>query len=70
MKDSDINHINTLTNEVQNAFYALSQQLYASQSAQQTEPGQESRGHEGGNGHKPGNLDDEGEVLEGEFREM
>jgi molecular chaperone DnaK len=70
MKGSDTKQITDLANEVQNAFYALSQQLYAAQGSSQ--PGNDgSHGTDpGGNGDKPGNRDDEGEVLEGEFREM
>ncbi len=70
MKGSDINQINQLSNDVQNAFYALSQQLYASQGTPQ--PGNEDRanGGPGNNGHHPGNREDEGEVVEGEFRDI
>jgi molecular chaperone DnaK len=70
MKGNDLNQITNLTNEVQNASYALSQQLYATQNSPQ--PGNDSNmgTAPGNNGHKPGNADDEGEVLEGEFREM
>jgi molecular chaperone DnaK len=70
MKGNDISRIKNLSDEVQNAFYALSQQLYASQSSQpgNGRNGDQSSGENGG--HKPHNPDDEGEVLEGEFREM
>jgi molecular chaperone DnaK len=70
MKGTDTNRITNLTNEAQNAFYALSQQLYASQGSAQ--PGTEKSAGPSpeNNGRKPGNPDDEGEVLEGEFREM
>jgi molecular chaperone DnaK len=70
MKGNDINQIKNLTDEVQNAFYALSQQLYAAQSTPQPGNGSNSGQAPGGNGRKSGNPDDEGEVLEGEFREM
>jgi molecular chaperone DnaK len=70
VKGSDIRRINDLTSEVQNAFYALSQQLYAGQSSTQGGSSQNPDQTPAGNGHKPGNPDDEGEVLEGEFREM
>jgi molecular chaperone DnaK len=57
--------IKRLSEEIQNAFHALSQQLYAAQ--QTSEP------QTGGNGHNPNqsttSYDDEGEVVEGEFRE-
>jgi molecular chaperone DnaK len=70
MKGTDTNRITNLTNEAQNAFYALNQQLYASQGSAQ--PGTEKSAglSSENNGRKPGNPDDEGEVLEGEFREM
>jgi molecular chaperone DnaK len=70
MKGNDTNQINNLTNEVQNAFYALSQQLYAAQGSGQTGNYNSASPSSNGNGHKPRNPDDEGEVLEGEFREM
>ena len=72
IKGTDASRINNLTNEVQNAFHALSQQLYAAQSSPQPgngkSAGADSDDHD--NGRKPGNPDAEGEVLEGEFREM
>jgi molecular chaperone DnaK len=70
MKGNDSNQINNLTSEVQNAFYALSQQLYAAQTSGQPGNGNSTGPSSGGNGRKPRNPDDEGEVLEGEFREM
>jgi molecular chaperone DnaK len=70
MKSSDTSRITSLTNEVQNAFYALSQQLYATQSSGQPENGGSAGPQPGDNGRKPRNPDDEGEILEGEFREM
>ena len=69
-KSNDTSRIKNLINEVQNAFYALSQQLYATGQPGQTGTYPESGSTPGGNGHKPGNPDNEGEVLEGEFREM
>jgi len=48
-----------VTEELQNAFHALSQQLYA----QQQTSGTDSSPRQHGNGR------DEGEVLEGEFTE-
>jgi molecular chaperone DnaK len=70
MKGNNINQISSLTTDVQNAFYALSQQLYAAQES--TQPGNLSSSgpSSGGNGHHPKKPDDEGEILEGEFREM
>ncbi len=70
MKGDDIGRINSLTNEVQNAFYAFSQQLYAAQGSNQPDEGTSSGPSSGGNGHYPRKPDDEGEVLEGEFREI
>ena len=69
-KGNDTSRIKNLINEVQNAFYALSQQLYATGQPGQTGTYPGSGATQGGNGHKPGNPDNEGEVLEGEFREM
>jgi molecular chaperone DnaK len=69
MKGNDPNQITNLTNDVQNAFYALSQQLYATQGSGQPGNGN-SAGPSSGNGRKPPRPDGEGEVLEGEFREM
>lgn len=70
MKGTDTNQITNLTNEVQNTFYALSQQLYAAQGSGQPGNGTSTGPSPSGNGRKPKNPDDEGEVLEGEFREM
>jgi molecular chaperone DnaK len=70
VKGSDINNINNLTNDVQNAFYALSQQLYAAQTHDQPGNGKSTGSSSSGNGHKPRTPDGEGEILEGEFREM
>jgi molecular chaperone DnaK len=70
MKGNDTSRINNLTNEVQNAFYALSQQLYAAGQSQPSGYEPESGATPGGNGYKPRNPDEEGEILEGEFREM
>ena len=60
LKGEDTAQIKRQTEELQNAFHALSQQLYAQQ-------GQ--AGSAGGNGHSPEGPEDEGEVVEGEFRE-
>jgi molecular chaperone DnaK len=70
MKGNDINRISNLTNDLQNAFYALSQQLYATQSSAQPSNDNSDSPSSNGNGHKPRNPDDEGEILEGEYREM
>jgi len=63
LKNDDVHAIKNQTESLQNAFHALSQQLYAHQ---QTEPPKASPG---GNGHKPGTPEEDGEVVEGEFRE-
>jgi molecular chaperone DnaK len=70
IKGSDISLINKLSSDVQNAFYALSQQLYATQSPQQPGNGSHTESGHNGNGQKPGHRDDEGEVVEGEFRDL
>jgi molecular chaperone DnaK len=58
LKGDDIARLRQLSDEVQQASYALSQQMYASQSAQS-----------GGASKPSGDGKDEGEVVEGEFRE-
>jgi len=58
MNDEDINQIKRLTEEVEQASHALSQQLY-SQQADAQEPGPETESEDGG----------EEDVVEGEFRE-
>ncbi len=66
IKGEDSNRIKALSEELQNAFHALSQQLYAQQAQ-----GPQSGGYApGGNGSShDGGPEDEGEVVEGEFRE-
>jgi molecular chaperone DnaK len=58
----DVSSIRQQTEELQNAFHAISQQMYAQQ---QAEPG--SNGHEP---HSPQSEEDGEEVVEGEFREI
>lgn len=60
LQGDDVNRIHHLTENVQNAFHAISQQLYA----QQAQPGSN-----GGGTHRPPSEEDEGEVIEGQFRE-
>ena len=58
----DVSTIRKQTEELQNAFHAISQQMYAQQ---QSEPG--------GNGHgphEPRDVEEGEEVVEGEFREI
>jgi molecular chaperone DnaK len=69
MKGTDTNRITNLSQEVQNAFYALSQQLYAAQGSGQQGNGNSGGVQSGNGGQKPNRPYDEGEVLEGEFRE-
>ncbi len=59
IKGDDVARIRSLTEEVQQASYALSQQVYAGQQSAQS----------GGASRPSGNGKDEGEVVEGEFRE-
>jgi molecular chaperone DnaK len=61
LKGEETEKIKGQTEALQNAFHALSQQLYAQQ---QQQPGDQS-----GNGQGPEGPEDEGEVVEGEFRE-
>ncbi|MGW8142756.1 MAG: molecular chaperone DnaK [Anaerolineales bacterium] len=62
IKTDDIDSIRSQTEHLQNAFHAISQQMYAQQ--QQAQPGN--------NGHGPQVHQDEGEedIVEGEFREI
>jgi molecular chaperone DnaK len=61
IKGDDLASIRRQTEEIQNAFHAISQQLYAQQQGGST-PG----GNGGADSQRP---DEEGEVVEGEFRE-
>jgi molecular chaperone DnaK len=71
VKGDDIARIKRLSEEIQNAFHALSQQLYAQQGAPAGGPQASGpfpgSAQPGGNGS--GSPEDEGEVIEGEFRE-
>ncbi|HTP02018.1 MAG TPA: molecular chaperone DnaK [Anaerolineales bacterium] len=60
----DINRIQRATDEAQNAFHALSQQLYAQG---QPQPEAQGQGNMGGSGPRGGG--DEGDVIEGEVKE-
>jgi molecular chaperone DnaK len=74
IESDDINKIKSQSEALQNAFHALSQQLYAQEGQQAGGmPGSDFPNY-GGNGQSPGGNDqgdpeDEGEVVEGEFRE-
>jgi molecular chaperone DnaK len=69
---NDLNQIKRQSEELQNAFYAFSQQLYAQQEPA-GDPGASYGGNGGGNGRGNGgpgyqsHPTDEGEVIEGEF---
>jgi molecular chaperone DnaK len=68
LQSEDVQAIKTQTEALQNAFHALSQQLYAQQQEETPGTGQT----HGGNGHEPAtSATSEGEedVVEGEFRE-
>jgi len=65
LQGNDVQAIKSQTEALQNAFHALSQQLYAHQQADTPGTGPVP----GGNGHGPTNSEDEDEVVEGEFRE-
>ncbi len=58
-KGEDSEHIKRLSQELQNAFHALSQQMYA-----QPQPGGNGNGH--GPAYNP-QSEDQGEVIEGEY---
>ncbi|MBK8935616.1 MAG: molecular chaperone DnaK [Chloroflexi bacterium] len=64
VQGSDINQIRSQSERLQQASYAISQQLYQTQ--EQAQPGGYSNGASNGNGRSP---QDEG-VVEGEFQEM
>jgi len=67
LKSEDITRIKSLSDELQNAFHAISQQLYAQEQA-----GQPQAGPPNGNGFDPNTQsspEDESEVIEGEFTE-
>ena len=80
IKSDDVNKIKSQSEALQNAFHALSQQLYAQEGQQAGAPrgmpgadfpnyggnGQAPNGNGNGNGSSP---EDEGEVIEGEFTE-
>ncbi len=62
-KGDDIQRIRRLSDELQNAFHAISQQMYAQQAAT-AGPGPAPSGNPG-----PGPQNDDGDVIEGEYRE-
>jgi molecular chaperone DnaK len=64
IKSDRVDQIKRLSDDLQNAFNALSQQLYAQQEPASAYPGGNGRSHT-----PPGNSEDEGEVIEGEFQQ-
>jgi molecular chaperone DnaK len=79
IKGEDITRIKGLSEEIQNAFHALSQQLYAQQDPSASGPQAggpfpgsgpfPGNGGVSGNGSGSGSPEEEGEVIEGEFHE-
>ena len=65
IKGEDVAQLRRLSEELQNAFHAISQQMYAQQQA----AGSNGSGSNGRSGQPGGGPDDEGEVVEGEFHE-
>src|SRR5512141_207388 len=66
LQSEDINRIKKATEEAQNAFHALSQQLY---SQGQPQPQPEGQPQGGSSSQQGGNNNDEGDVIEGEVKE-
>ena len=65
IQGEDVDRIKKSTEDVEHAFHALSQQMYAQSSQDAAGPQTSSNGHTPG----PDEGEDEGEVVEGEFRE-
>jgi len=68
IKGDDINSIRRKSDDLQHAFHAISQQLYAQQ-GQPGAAGTPGGGYTTASGNGGGSKTDEGEVVEGEFRE-
>ena len=68
LEGDDLEQIKQLTEEVQQASYALSQQLYAQENEGDASQPQPEAGAEGDAGTPPSG-EEEGDVVEGEFRE-
>jgi molecular chaperone DnaK len=68
LEGDDLDRIKQLTEEVQQASYALSQQLYA-QEAEGDESQPQPEAQADGEGATPPSGEEEGDVVEGEFRE-
>ena len=70
LEGDDLDRIKQLTEEVQQASYALSQQLYAQEAeGDESEPQPEAQADADGEGAPPPSGDEKGDVVEGEFRE-
>jgi molecular chaperone DnaK len=70
MKGDDVAKLRSISDDLQNAFHAISQQMYAQQQAQAGDGGNGARGPSSrGNGSSGKGPEDEGEVIEGEFHE-
>ncbi|MCA9875990.1 MAG: Hsp70 family protein, partial [Anaerolineales bacterium] len=69
MKGNDIAQIRSQSERLQQASYAISQQLYQAQGQDQTGGQTNGSGSNGSNGNGDGRSTDEG-VVEGEFEEM
>jgi molecular chaperone DnaK len=65
IKGEDVAQLRRLSEDLQNAFHAISQQMYAQQQA----AGSNGSGSNGRSGQPDRGPDDEGEVVEGEFHE-
>ncbi|MBW8012124.1 MAG: molecular chaperone DnaK [Chloroflexi bacterium] len=72
VQGDDLAKIKSLSDSIQNAFHALSQQLNAQEQAPQPGMGGSDFPNYGGNGSSPNghSPEEEGEVVEGEFTEM
>ena len=69
LEGDDLDRIKQLTEEVQQASYALSQQLYAQEAeGDESQPQPEAQA-DGDEGTTPPSGEEEGDVVEGEFRE-
>jgi molecular chaperone DnaK len=66
----DAGHIKQLVEQLQQASYAMGQQMYAQQAAAQQAAGQQAPGGNGSGQPPPGEGTDEQEFVEGEFREV
>jgi molecular chaperone DnaK len=69
LKGSDAGRIKQLADEIQNAFHALSQQMYAQQGQPAGEPQGYGTPNTGGQPGQEPDRNEEGDVIEGEFHE-